>query len=44
MRFEIKDLQRRFGFSIRCVTPDRSEAMALSDRILVMRDGVVQQI
>jgi iron(III) transport system ATP-binding protein len=44
MRFEIKDLQRRFGFSILYVTHDQSEAMALSDRILVMREGVVQQI
>ena len=44
MRFEIKDLQRRFGFSILYVTHDQSEAMALSDRILVMRAGVVQQV
>jgi iron(III) transport system ATP-binding protein len=44
MRFEIKDLQRRFGFSILYVTHDQSEAMALADRILVMRAGVVQQI
>ncbi len=44
MRFEIKDLQRKFGFSILYVTHDQSEAMALSDRILVMRNGVVQQI
>ncbi len=44
MRFEIKDLQRRFGFAILYVTHDQSEAMALSDRILVMRAGVVQQI
>ena len=44
MRFEIKDLQRRFGFSIIYVTHDQSEAMALSDRILVMKAGVVQQI
>lgn len=44
MRFEIKDLQRRFGFSILYVTHDQSEAMALSDRILVMKDGVVQQV
>ncbi|MDR1367713.1 MAG: ABC transporter ATP-binding protein [Candidatus Accumulibacter sp.] len=43
MRFEIKDLQRRFGFSILYVTHDQSEAMALSDRILVMRLGVAQQ-
>jgi iron(III) transport system ATP-binding protein len=44
MRFEIKDLQRRFGFAILYVTHDQSEAMALSDRILVMREGVVQQV
>ncbi len=44
MRFEIKDLQRRFGFAILYVTHDQSEAMALSDRILVMRQGVVQQV
>lgn len=44
MRFEIKDLQRRYGFSIIYVTHDQAEAMALSDRILVMKLGVVQQI
>ena len=44
MRFEIKDLQRKYGFSIIYVTHDQAEAMALSDRILVMRQGVVQQI
>lgn len=44
MRFEIKDLQRTFGFSILYVTHDQSEAMALSDRIMVMKNGVVQQV
>jgi len=44
MRFEIKDLQKKFGFTILFVTHDQSEAMALSDRILVMRDGVAQQV
>ncbi|GHV44949.1 hypothetical protein FACS1894204_02960 [Synergistales bacterium] len=44
MRFEIKDLQRQYGFSILYVTHDQAEAMALSDRILVMKLGVVQQI
>jgi iron(III) transport system ATP-binding protein len=44
MRFEIKDLQRTFGFSILYVTHDQSEAMAISDRILVMDRGVVQQV
>ncbi|MEN6412111.1 MAG: ABC transporter ATP-binding protein [Veillonellales bacterium] len=44
MRFEIKDLQRKYGFSIIYVTHDQSEAMALSDRILVMKAGIMQQI
>ncbi len=44
MRFEIKDLQRKYGFSIIYVTHDQAEAMALSDRILVMNFGVVQQV
>lgn len=44
MRFEIKDLQKRFGFTIIYVTHDQAEAMALSDRMLVMSQGVVQQI
>ena len=44
MRFEIKDLQRKYGFSIIYVTHDQAEAMALSDRILVMNLGVIQQV
>ena len=44
MRFEIKDLQKRFGFTVIYVTHDQAEAMALSDRMLVMSNGVVQQI
>jgi iron(III) transport system ATP-binding protein len=44
MRFEIKDLQRRFGFAILYVTHDQAEAMALSDRIMVMDQGVKQQV
>ncbi|OPZ39270.1 MAG: sn-glycerol-3-phosphate import ATP-binding protein UgpC [Synergistetes bacterium ADurb.BinA166] len=44
MRFEIKALQRRLGFTIIYVTHDQAEAMALSDRMLVMDMGVVQQV
>ena len=44
MRFEIKDLQQHYGFTILYVTHDQSEAMALSDRIMVMKNGVVQQV
>ena len=44
MRFEIKELQRRFNFTIIYVTHDQAEAMALSDRIVVMDNGAkVQQ-
>jgi iron(III) transport system ATP-binding protein len=44
MRFEIKDLQKKLGLTIVYVTHDQAEAMALSDRMLVMDMGVVQQI
>lgn len=44
MRFEIKELQNKYGFSIIYVTHDQSEAMALSHRILVMKLGNMQQI
>ena len=44
MRFEIKELQKRFNFTIIYVTHDQAEAMALSDRIVVMDVGAkVQQ-
>jgi iron(III) transport system ATP-binding protein len=44
MRFEIKELQKRFNFTIIYVTHDQAEAMALSDRIVVMDLGArVQQ-
>ena len=44
MRFEIKSLQQQFGFTIIFVTHDQSEAMALSDRIMVMDMGNIQQV
>lgn len=44
MRFEIKKLQKEFNFTIIFVTHDQSEAMALSDRMLVMDMGKVVQI
>ena len=44
MRFEIKELQKRFNFTIIYVTHYQAEAMALSDRIVVMDFGAkVQQ-
>ncbi len=44
MRFEIKALQKKFNFTIIFVTHDQSEAMALSDRMLVMDMGKIVQI
>ncbi|MBQ9196507.1 MAG: ABC transporter ATP-binding protein [Clostridia bacterium] len=44
MRFEIKKLQKEFNFTIIFVTHDQSEAMALSDRMLVMDMGKIVQI
>ncbi len=44
MRLEIKQLQRRLGFTAVYVTHDQAEALALSDRIIVMEAGrIVQQ-
>ncbi len=44
MRFEIKELQKRFGITAVYVTHDQSEALALSDRVAVMNAGQVEQI
>ncbi|MER6076194.1 sn-glycerol-3-phosphate ABC transporter ATP-binding protein UgpC [Streptomyces sp. NPDC001817] len=44
MRTEISRLQRRLGTTTVYVTHDQTEAMTLGDRIVIMRQGVVQQI
>ena len=43
MREEIRDLQRRLGLTVVYVTHDQSEALAVSDRIIVMDRAVVAQ-
>ena len=43
MRFEIKEVQRRFGITVVYVTHDQTEAMAMSDRVIVFNKGAVQQ-
>ncbi len=43
MRAEFKALQRRLGLTAIYVTHDQEEALVLSDRIVVMRDGKVEQ-
>jgi iron(III) transport system ATP-binding protein len=44
MRFEISAIQKRLGITVIYVTHDQSEAMTMSDRIVVMSAGEVQQI
>jgi putative spermidine/putrescine transport system ATP-binding protein len=44
LRLEINALLRRLGITAVYVTHDQAEAMALGDRIVVMRDGRVAQI
>ena len=44
MRVEVRRLQRRLKITSVYVTHDQSEAMALSDRIVVMQAGRVQQV
>jgi len=44
MRVELKKLHQRLGTTAVYVTHDQVEAMTLGDRVIVMRDGVVQQV
>jgi ABC-type Fe3+/spermidine/putrescine transport system ATPase subunit len=44
MRHEIRSLQRRLGITTVYVTHDQEEAMAVSDRIVVMNQGRVVQV
>ena len=44
MRTEIAKLHERLGTTIIYVTHDQTEAMTLGTRIVVMKDGIVQQI
>jgi iron(III) transport system ATP-binding protein len=44
VRAEIRDLQQRFGLTAVYVTHDQEEALAVSDRIVVMKMGQIAQI
>jgi ABC-type Fe3+/spermidine/putrescine transport system ATPase subunit len=44
MRIELRELQHRLGITSVYVTHDLEEALAMSDRIVVMRDGLIAQI
>lgn len=44
MQLELKKLQKKLGITFIYITHDQEEAINMSDRIVVMRDGVFEQI
>ena len=44
LRHEIKELQRRLGVTAIMVTHDQEEALSMADRIVVMNQGVIEQV
>ncbi|MGP1531064.1 MAG: ABC transporter ATP-binding protein [Treponema sp.] len=44
MRSAIREVQKQIGITTVYVTHDQEEALAISDRIAVMKDGIIQQI
>ena len=43
LRFELREIQLRIGFTAVYVTHDQSEAVSLADEIILMKDGVIEQ-
>ena len=44
MQLELKRMQKRLGITFIYVTHDQEEALTMSDMIVVMKDGIIQQI
>ncbi len=44
MQFELKNIQQRLGITFIYVTHDQEEALSMSDTIVVMNNGAIQQI
>src|SRR5690554_1626688 len=44
MQYELKELQRRAGITFIFVTHDQEEALTMSDKIVVMNNGEIQQV
>ena len=44
MQIELKEMQRELGITFVYVTHDQEEALTMSDTIIVMKDGIIQQI
>ena len=44
MQIELKQLQRKLGITFIFVTHDQEEALSMSDRVVVMQEGYIEQI
>ncbi|HOI47430.1 MAG TPA: ABC transporter ATP-binding protein [Bacilli bacterium] len=44
MQYELKEMQRQLGITFVFVTHDQEEALTMSDTVVVMKDGIIQQI
>lgn len=44
MQLELKNMQKKLGITFVFVTHDQEEALTMSDTVVVMKDGVIQQI
>ena len=44
MQYELKEMQLKLGITFIFVTHDQEEAMTMSDRIVVMKNGLIQQL
>ncbi|MDR1194666.1 MAG: ABC transporter ATP-binding protein [Peptococcaceae bacterium] len=44
MQLELKNMQKQLGITFVFVTHDQEEALTMSDTVVVMKDGVIQQI
>jgi len=44
MQLELKEMHRKLGITFIYVTHDQEEALTMSDTIVVMKDGIIQQI
>ncbi len=44
MQLELKEIHKKIGITFIYVTHDQEEALTLSDKIVIMKDGVIQQV
>ncbi len=44
MQYELKRIQQEVGITFIFVTHDQEEALTMSDKIVVMKDGEIQQV